>query len=103
MSARLTASKTAERMEGASWEMDGRLGKPPPTPRAALLHGLVEILTLICLVSSLSGLEEVMGAGGERGRQVRLSMCVFNNGSNKERRRRAGRGTDESRDTAERV
>lgn len=39
----------------------------------------------------------------KRGRQVRLSMCVFNNGSNRERRRRAGRGTDESRGRAKKV
>lgn len=64
VSARLTASKTDGRTEGASWEMDGRPGTPPPTPRAAPRRGLVEVLTLICLVSSLSGLEGVMGAGG---------------------------------------
>lgn len=80
-------------MDGTSWEMDGWVVKPPPTPRAALRHGLVEISALICPVSSLSGLEG--------GRQVSLSMCVFNNGSNRERRRRAG--GDESRGRAERV
>lgn len=71
---------------------DGRLGKPPPTLRAALCRDLVETSALIRLVFSLLG---------EGGGQVRLSMCVFNTGSNRERRRRTGRGTDESSSMAE--
>lgn len=80
--------------------MDGRVGKPPPTPRAAQFSWDFNI-DLSCLFSLWLG-----GGGGkvgERGRQVRLSMCVFNNRSNREKRRRAGRGTDESRGRADRV
>ncbi len=40
-------------MEGTWWEIDRRVVKPPHTQRAALWHGLVEISTLICPVSSL--------------------------------------------------
>lgn len=78
--------------------MDGRVGKPPPTPRDAQFSWDFNI-DLSCLFSLWLG----GGKDGERGRQVRLSMCVFNNRSNREKRRRAGRGTDESRGRADRV
>lgn len=80
--------------------MDGRVGKPPPTPRAAPFSWDFNI-DLSCLLTLWLG--GWGGGGGERGRQVRLSMCVFNNRSNREKRRRAGRGTDESAGRADRV
>lgn len=61
-------------MEEASWEMDGRVGKPPPTLRAALWSGLVEISTLICLVYSFSLARD--GWVGEREAGEAQHVCV---------------------------
>ena len=52
--------------------MDGRVERPPPAPRAPLWSGLVEISTLICLVSSLSGLQ----GGGEREAGEAQHVCL---------------------------
>lgn len=58
--------------------MDGRVERPPPTPRAPLRRSLVEISTLIRLVSSTLSL----WLAERRGREAGEAQCVFNNGTN---------------------
>lgn len=50
------------------WEMDEEGENLPPTLEASLCGGLGKTLALICLVSTPQA--------EEKGRQVRLSMCV---------------------------
>lgn len=76
-----TCGWTERRGDGST---DGR--RLPNEPLSGRL--LVEISTLICLVYALA---LSLPAPGERGRQVRLSVCVFNNRSNRGEKRGGGR------------